>query len=71
VITVNCVAPGVIRTDMTSNLSEEDFKALSEETPTGTTGIPEDIARTILFLADDKSSFITGQVIGVNGGFVV
>ena len=70
-ITVNCVAPGVIRTDMTSNLSEEDFKALSEETPTGTTGIPEDIARTILFLADDKSSFITGQVIGVNGGFVV
>lgn len=70
-ITVNCVAPGVIRTDMTSNLSEEDFKVLSEETPTGTIGTPEDIARTILFLADDRSSFITGQVIGVNGGFVV
>ena len=70
-ITVNCVAPGVIKTDMTSNLSKNDFKALSEETPTGTIGTPEDIARTILFLADEKSSFITGQVIGVNGGFVV
>ncbi len=70
-ITVNCIAPGVIRTDMTSNLSNEDFRTLAEETPTGTIGTPEDIARTILFLADEKSSFITGQVIGVNGGFVV
>ncbi len=70
-ITVNCIAPGVIRTDMTSHLSEEDFKSLKEETPTGTLGTPEDIARAALFFASDSSSFITGQVLGVNGGFVV
>ena len=70
-ITVNCVAPGVIRTDMTAQLSEEDLKTLQEETPTGTLGTPEDVARAILFLAADSSSFITGQVLGVNGGFVV
>ncbi len=70
-ITVNCVAPGVIRTDMTSCYSEEDMKALSDETPTGTTGTPADIARTVLFLADEKASFITGQVFGINGGFVI
>lgn len=70
-ITVNCVAPGVIKTDMTSNLSEDDFKMLKDETPTGTLGTPYDVARTVLFLADNNSSFITGQVIGVNGGFVV
>lgn len=70
-ITVNCIAPGVIRTDMTSHLSEEDFRTLANETPTGTIGTPEDIARTAVFLADEKSSFITGQIIGVNGGFVV
>lgn len=70
-ITVNCVAPGVIKTDMTSNLSEDDFNSLKDETPTGTLGTPYDVARTVLFLADNNSSFITGQVIGVNGGFVV
>ena len=70
-ITVNCVAPGVIRTDMTSDLSEEDFAALRDETPTGTIGTPEDIARTIFFLAEEASSFITGQVIAVNGGIVI
>lgn len=70
-ITVNCVAPGVIKTDMTSNLSESDFEVLKDETPTGTIGTPYDVARTVLFLADNNSSFITGQVFGVNGGFVV
>ena len=70
-ITVNCIAPGVIRTDMTSHLSDEDFKALASETPTGSIGTPEDVARAAVFLADDSSSFITGQVLGVNGGFVV
>lgn len=70
-ITVNCVAPGVIKTDMTANLTEEDFCALRDETPTGTIGTPEDIARTILFLAEEASGFITGQVIGVNGGIVI
>ena len=70
-ITVNCIAPGVIKTDMTSNLSEEDFTALKDETPTNSIGTPFDVARTVLFLASDNSSFITGQVLGVNGGFVV
>ncbi len=70
-ITVNCVAPGVIQTDMTAHLSDEDFAALRDETPTGTLGTPHDVARTVLFLADEKSSFITGQILGVNGGFVV
>lgn len=70
-ITVNCIAPGVIKTDMTSNLSKDDFNALKDETPTGTLGTPYDVARAVLFLASDDSSFITGQVLGVNGGFVV
>ena len=70
-ITVNCISPGVIQTDMNSNLLPEDIEALKEETPTGTIGTPQDIARTALFLADKNSSFITGQVIGVNGGIVI
>ncbi len=70
-ITVNCIAPGVIKTDMTAQLSEDDFKELAAQTPTGTIGTPEDIARAALFLADKDSSYITGQVIGVNGGFTV
>lgn len=70
-ITVNCVAPGVIRTDMTKHLTEDDLLALCDETPTGTLGTPEDVARAIVFLAADRSAFITGQTLGVNGGFVV
>ena len=70
-ITVNCVSPGVIRTDMTSHLSDEDLNALKNETPTGTLGTPYDVARSILFLAGEDSSFINGQTLGVNGGFVV
>ncbi|MBQ9460818.1 MAG: 3-oxoacyl-ACP reductase FabG [Clostridia bacterium] len=70
-ITVNCVSPGVIRTDMTSNLSDDDFRALAEETPTGTIGTPADVARAIVYLASEGSGFITGQVLSVSGGFVV
>ncbi len=70
-ITINCIAPGVIQTDMTAHLSEEDFAALRDETPTGTLGTPDDIARAVLFFAADSASFITGQVLGVNGGFVI
>lgn len=69
-ITVNCIAPGVIRTDMTSMLTEDDFRALADDTPTGSIGEPQDIARTVLFLSDEKSSFITGQVFAVNGGII-
>jgi 3-oxoacyl-[acyl-carrier protein] reductase len=70
-INVNCVAPGVINTDMIANLSAEDIKMIKEETPLGMIGEPCDIAKTILYLANDSSRFITGQVISPNGGIVI
>ena len=70
-IKVNCVAPGVINTDMNANLDMETIDTLKEETPLGTIGKPIDIANAIYFLASDKSNFITGQVISPNGGFVI
>lgn len=68
-VTVNCVCPGVIETDMLSSFTQDDLAALCEETPVGRLGTPEDVARALLFLADEHASFVTGQVIGVNGGF--
>jgi len=70
-ICVNCVAPGVIKTDMCAEFSEEDLTALADETPIGRLGTPEDVAKTIMFLASEDSDFITGQVISPNGGFVI
>ncbi|MCR4925565.1 MAG: 3-oxoacyl-ACP reductase FabG [Clostridiales bacterium] len=70
-ITVNAVAPGVIDTDMNANLSKDDMEQLKEDTPLMKIGKPEDIADTVAFLASDKAEFITGQVISVNGGFVI
>ena len=70
-IRVNCVAPGVVRTEMNSNLSEEDYAVLKEETPLEIIGEPEDIAEAIYFLASDKSRFTTGQILSPNGGFVI
>lgn len=70
-ITVNCVAPGVIDTDMMSSFSEEDRAALAEETPVGRLGNAEEIARTLVFLASPDAGYITGQVIGQNGGLVI
>lgn len=70
-ITVNAIAPGVIATDMNSAFSEEDMRALAEETPVGRIGTADEVARAALFLADDSSSFITGEVMNVSGGFVV
>ena len=70
-IRVNCVAPGLIDTDMNSALTADDIRALTDETPLSVMGKPEDIAQTLLFLANGNSSFITGQVIGVNGGFLI
>ncbi|MEG2540037.1 MAG: SDR family oxidoreductase, partial [Clostridium sp.] len=69
-IRVNAVAPGVIATDMLSSFSEEDIDVLREETPLMRIGTVEDVAKTCLFLASNDSSFITGQVISPNGGFV-
>ena len=70
-ITVNCVAPGVIETDMMSSFTPEDKAALAEETPVQRLGSPEEVARTLVFLADEQSGFITGQICGVNGGLVI
>lgn len=70
-IRVNCVAPGVIRTDMLGDFSEDDLKVLADETPMMRLGTPIDVAETVAFLASDRASFITGQVIAPNGGFVI
>ena len=69
-IRANCVTPGVIDTAMCAVLDDDTRAALAEETPLCRLGTPEDVAETLLFLASDKSAFITGQVIGVNGGFI-
>ena len=69
-IRVNCVAPGVIDTDMVQVLGEETLAALAEDTPVGRLGRPEDIAAVVSFLASDAASFITGQVITSDGGFM-
>ena len=70
-IQVNCVAPGVIKTDMNAHLTGEDLQALTEEIPLNRIGTPEDIAKTVFFLASDNANYITGQVFGVNGGMLI
>lgn len=70
-ITVNCIAPGVIATPMNHALGPETMRELAEETPLCRIGTPEDIAAAVSFLASPDAGFITGQVLGVNGGFVI
>ena len=70
-IRVNAVSPGCILTDMCAVYSDADLKALAEETALGRNGTPQDIANAVAFLASDKASFITGQILGVNGGMVI
>lgn len=70
-IRVNCVAPGVIRTDMVEVLGQETLEELACETPLGRLGVPEDIAEAVAFLASDRASFITGQVLTSDGGFIL
>ncbi len=70
-IRVNCVAPGVVATDMVRQLGEETMAELAEETPMGRLGTPEDIAQAVAFFADDRSGFITGQVLTADGGFIL
>ena len=70
-ITVNCVSPGVIKTDMNSEIDEDSIKALCEEIPIKRIGMPKEVAETIAYLAGESGDYITGQVIGVNGGMVI
>jgi 3-oxoacyl-[acyl-carrier protein] reductase len=70
-ITVNCIAPGVIDTEMNAKLSQEDIEALADETPLMRIGKPEEVAETAYFLAGEGAAFITGEVINVNGGFLI
>lgn len=70
-ITVNCIAPGVIDTPMNAAFSPETIAELKEETPVGRIGAPEDVASMVKYLVSPEASFITGQIIGINGGFII
>ncbi|MBE6580216.1 MAG: SDR family oxidoreductase [Ruminococcaceae bacterium] len=70
-ITVNCVEPGVIQTDMNSCYDEATLAALADETPLCRLGTPEDVAAAVAFLASNEAAFITGQCLGVDGGFAI
>jgi 3-oxoacyl-[acyl-carrier protein] reductase len=70
-IRVNAVSPGVIDTDMMKSFSEEDKRNLLYDTPLQRLGSPEDVAGIIYELSIERSSFITGQIIGINGGFLI
>ena len=70
-IRVNCVSPGMIETKMNSELTKEDVQAIVEETPLGRIGTVQDVAQAVLFLAGEKASFITGEVLSCNGGILI
>ena len=70
-VRVNVLCPGVIQTDMLREYTKEDLDALREETPLSRLGTPQDVARAACFLCGPEAAFITGQVLGVNGGFVI
>lgn len=68
-VRVNCVAPGVILTDMCASVDPEILNGMAEETPLGRNGTPQDVAKAMAYLAD--AEFVTGQVLGISGGYVV
>ena len=70
-ITVNCIEPGVISTEMNARLSKDDLDELCEQTPLGRLGSPEEVAELTYFLSSEKAAFITGQIIGIDGGFAI
>lgn len=70
-IRVNCIAPGMIETEMNANVAPEVVSEITDETPLGRIGKSQDVAELMMFLADEKSAFITGQVLAVNGGLVI
>ncbi|MBQ1463352.1 MAG: 3-oxoacyl-ACP reductase FabG [Ruminococcus sp.] len=70
-IRVNCVSPGFILTEMNSHFSDDDLALIKEDIPLGIFGKPEHIADAVAFLASDSAEYITGQILGVNGGMVI
>lgn len=70
-IRVNCVAPGVITTDMMNGFDEKAVEELKDETPLSCLGTPKDVADSVVFLCSEKAKFITGQVLSVNGGILI
>ena len=70
-VRVNIVAPGVIDTDMNRGRSSEDWEEILADTPLGRVGDPSEVAELVYFLASEKAAFITGQTVGIDGGFVV
>lgn len=70
-VTVNCVAPGFIATNMTDALNDEQKNKINEKIPAGRMGTPDDIAAAVLFLASDEAAYVTGQTIHVNGGMAM
>ena len=70
-IRVNAVSPGLIDTAMNRTIPQEALDAMAEDTPLGRMGTPEEVAEAIFFLCSDQAGFITGQVLGINGGLVV
>lgn len=70
-IRVNCISPGVIDTDMNRMHGEDVMQELADETPLGRNGKPEDVAEAVYWLASEQSRFVTGQILGVNGGFLI
>ncbi len=69
-IRVNAIAPGVIDTAMNAGLDEQSREELKEEIPMGRFGLPEEIAKAVVFLCSDESSYITGQILRIDGGFI-
>ena len=70
-ITVNCVEPGLIETEMNASLDSETKASIADETPLCRVGAPEDVASAVLFFASDAASFVTGQILGVDGGYAI
>ena len=70
-ITVNCVAPGFINTNMLDTIDKERLESMSKNIPCGRIGEPKDIANAVFFLSSEESSYITGQILHVNGGLTM